>query len=170
MSLPPLPEIFGNYALGDFNEVVSPPGIDWLPQTPGWYAVAVALALVLLRRLWRAGLHWQRNRYRGEALRRLEALTQAAGTPAAGTPAAINEVLKLCAMAARSREQVASLSGAAWPAFLNGLCDSPPFDAEAQAWLAERVYRGDRPDPATTEALFGAAMRWVREHRNRFDA
>jgi hypothetical protein len=165
VSLPPLPEIFGNYALGDFNEVVSPPAIDWLPQTPGWYVVAAALAVLLLRRLWRALLHWHRNRYRGEALRRLAALAQTAGSPAA-----INEVLKLCAMAARSREQVASLSGPAWPDFLNGLCDSPPFDPDTREWLAERVYREDQPDPATAEALLVAAMRWVREHRNRFDA
>ena len=36
MSAPPLPEAFGNYALGDFVEVISPASISWLPQTPGW--------------------------------------------------------------------------------------------------------------------------------------
>ena len=33
VSAPPLPETFGNYALGDFAEVVSPAAISWLPQT-----------------------------------------------------------------------------------------------------------------------------------------
>ena len=36
MSAPPLPDTFGNYALGDFFEVVSPAAISWLPQTAGW--------------------------------------------------------------------------------------------------------------------------------------
>ena len=35
MSAPPLPDIFGNYILGDFVEVVSPENVSWLPQTVG---------------------------------------------------------------------------------------------------------------------------------------
>ena len=113
MSLPPLPDIFGNYALGDFNEVVSPPDVG-------------QLGLVLLRRLWRALLHWQRNRYRGEAERRLARLALDHELPVR-----VNEILKLSAMAAFSRQQVASLSGPKWPGFLNATCDTPPFDAAA---------------------------------------
>lgn len=165
MSLPPLPEIFGNYALGDFNEVVSPPSIDWLPQTPGWSVLAAVLGLVLLRRLWRALLHWHRNRYRSEAQRRLATLT--AGPE---LPAQVNGILKLSAMAAVSRDQVASLSGAEWPGFLNALCDDPPFDAEAREWLAVGVYRGDMPDEAAALRLIKSARRWVSAHRNCFDA
>ncbi len=33
MSLPPLPETFGNYALHEFSEVASPDAISWLPQS-----------------------------------------------------------------------------------------------------------------------------------------
>jgi hypothetical protein len=165
MSLPPLPDIFGNYVLGDFNEVVSPPAIDWLPQTPGWYAIAALLALLLLRRLWRWLLYWQRNRYRGEARRRLQAL--GAGP---GLPAQVNEILKLSAIAAVSREQVASLSGAEWPGFLNALCDTPPFAARDCDMLAVGVYRQDTIEDQDAQRLIDAAERWVSTHRNRFDA
>lgn len=165
MSLPPLPEIFGNYALGDFNEVVAPPGIDWLPQTPGWYALGTLLGLLLLRRLWRALLHWQRNRYRLEADRRLTRLRLDHALPLR-----VNEILKLSAMEAFSRQQVASLSGPQWPGFLNAMCATPPFDAAACEWLAVSVYREDTPDQTEAQQLVAAARRWVREHRNRFDA
>ena len=165
MSLPPLPDIFGNYALGDFNEVVSPPAIDWLPQTPGWYVVAAVLGLVLLRRLWRALLHWQRNRYRGEAERRLARLALDHDLPVR-----VNEILKLSAMAAFSRQQVASLSGPEWPGFLNAMCDTPPFDAAACEWLALGVYREDVADSAAAQQLVASARRWVSAHRNWFDA
>ncbi len=165
MSLPPLPDIFGNYALGDFNEVVSPPGVDWLPQTPGWYVVGVLLLGWLGYRAWRALLHWQRNRYRGEALRKLEVLATGPDLTAA-----VNRVLKLSAMAAFTRPQVASLSGAAWPDFLNAACEQPVFDGESSAWLALGVYREDPLDEAAAQRLLAAAERWLREHRNRFDA
>ncbi len=49
MSAPPLPDIFGNYVLGDFVEVVSPENISWLPQTAGWVWLGAFLLAVLLR-------------------------------------------------------------------------------------------------------------------------
>ena len=64
MSAPPLPEAFGNYALGDFAEVVSPAAVSWLPQTVAWRWLAAALAVYLLYRGWRWLRHWHRNRYR----------------------------------------------------------------------------------------------------------
>ena len=39
MSLPPLPETFGNYALHEFSEVASPDAISWLHKLSvgqGW--------------------------------------------------------------------------------------------------------------------------------------
>ena len=54
MSAPPLPEAFGNYALGEFVEVVSPADISWLPQTAGWTWVGIALLLFAGHRGWRA--------------------------------------------------------------------------------------------------------------------
>ncbi len=165
MSLPPLPDIFGNYALGDFNEVVSPPAIDWWPQTAGWYVVAALLLVWLAYRGWRALLHWHRNRYRREGARRLAALA-----PGPELLAGVNRVLKLSAMAAFTRTQVASLSGAAWPDFLNAACEQPAFDTETSAWLALGVYREQALDDADRRRLLAAAERWLREHRNRFDA
>ena len=78
MSLPALPDIFGNYVLGDFNEVVSPPNIDWLPQTAGWYVVAAVLIAWTSHKLWLRLQYWYRNRYRKEASNRLRQLGNSA--------------------------------------------------------------------------------------------
>ena len=164
MSLPALPDIFGNYALGDFNEVVSPPPIDWLPQTPGWYVVGAFLLALLLRQVWFRLRYWYRNRYRREALRRLEGLP---GTESLA--AEVNQLLKLCAMAACSRAEVARLSGPEWPCFLNGLCDDPPFDDAASELLAVGVYRGETLNAGGQQQLLAASRIWVRQHRNRYD-
>ena len=75
MSAPPLPETFGNYALGDFVEVTSPASISWLPQTPGWLLVAAVIAWYVGRWAWRRLAQLYRNRYRKEALARLQAIS-----------------------------------------------------------------------------------------------
>ena len=64
MSAPPLPDAFGNYALGDFVEVVSPAAISWLPQTAGWAWLGLAALALALYKGWRWLQHWHRNRYR----------------------------------------------------------------------------------------------------------
>jgi hypothetical protein len=163
MSAPPLPDIFGNYALGDFVEVTSPAAIDWWPQTTGWALLGGVLAVLLLRRLWQSARRWYRDRYRREALARLDALGSAGtGMPA---PGEVNQLLKLTALAAWSRERVARLSGPEWTEFLNRSCASPPFDATLAALLATGPYTSPSVDPETSRRLLQASRQWITEHR-----
>ena len=165
MSLPALPEIFGNYALGDFHEVVSPPAIDWLPQTPGWILVAALLLLWLLRTASRRLRYWYRNRYRREATARLQSLEVSPGFVAE-----INRTLKLSALAVFSRQEVAALWGERWTEFLNSRCEHPPFSEQQCRLLALGVYRQQPVDSTAAEQLLEASLAWVNEHRNRYDA
>ena len=74
MSAPALPEIFGNYLLGEeFVEVVSPAVVSWLPQTAGWACLGAVCLALLMRYGYRRLRQWYRNRYRREALARLDA-------------------------------------------------------------------------------------------------
>ena len=123
MSAPPLPEVFGNYALDNFVEVIAPDNISWLPQTAGWRWLAAALLLLALRYAWRTGRHWYRNRYRREAIKRLQEVSRSYNSPEFLTD--LNKVLKITALVAYSREQVARLSGEHWVKFLNRQCDTP---------------------------------------------
>lgn len=165
MSLPPLPDIFGNYVLGEFNEVAAPAAIDWMPQTPGWYVLAAALGGLFLRWGWRRLAHWYRNRYRREAKQRLQALTLGQDTVVE-----VNRLLKLTAMAAYSRQQVASLSGEEWTQFLNAQCNPAPFSQHHCALLAEGIYRQPEEDSAAASSLLQASLSWVEHHRSRYDA
>lgn len=167
MSAPPLPEAFGNYALGDFVEVVSPPGIDWWPQTSGWWWLGAVLLAGLGYRLWRRLQRWYRNRYRREALLLLQALPADASSHA--LVGDINRLLKLTALAAFPREQVASLSGETWGQFLNRQCAAPPFSPEQCRLLAVATYSGTTLEPAAARDLLEASRNWVREHGNPAD-
>ena len=164
MKLPPLPEIFGNYVLGDFVEIVSPDSIDWLPQTAGWAWLGIALLVVTCRYGWRRARHWYRNRYRREAIARLQYLS--AITTAEFSLAELNKLLKLTALAAFSREQVARLSGEEWIDFLNRHCPSPPFSPELQEVLVTGAYRNTAVDDRTRQHLLAACHTWICDHGN----
>lgn len=161
MSAPALPEIFGNYSLGDFVEVVSPAAIDWWPQTIGWLWLAIALLALTGYRGWKRLQHWYRNRYRGEAAVMLQQFQ--GGEAAVGD---INRLLKLTALAAFSREQVASLSGESWGDFLNQQCESPPFDGEQLELLAMGSYNNAPLDQQAARKLLSASLAWVQQHKN----
>lgn len=158
MSAPELPAIFGNYALGDFVEIASPAAVSWLPQTKGWLIVAALLALWLGRLAWRALKRWHHNRYRREALKRLAAMD-------APSCQAINELLKLTALAGYPRTQVATLSGEPWVAFLNSECDAPPFDTQLTQLLALAPYRQANEQSEADARLRAASQAWINQHR-----
>lgn len=167
MSAPPLPDIFGNYVLGDIVEVVSPESISWLPQTAGWAWLGALLLAVLLRYGWHRLRHWHQNRYRREATQRMQQLAQS--EPQDTWLVELNKLLKLTALAAFSREQVARLSGQEWVEFLNRHCASTPFSQDQCNLLARGVYEGSAVADATRQALFAACLNWVRHHENSSD-
>lgn len=162
MSAPPLPAAFGNYALGDFAEVVSPADISWLPQTTGWAWLGAALALLLLRVIWRRLRHWYRNRYRREAIARLRRLAQSASGD--GWLIELNTLLKLTAMAAFSRERVARLSGEEWIEFLTRQCRSQVFSPQQRWLLAIGPYRSAPIAQDARDQLVAACRDWIRLH------
>jgi hypothetical protein len=166
-SAPPLPEAFGNYALGDFVEVVSPQAISWLPQTTGWWWLGAVLLAVFAQYAWRRLRYWYRNRYRREATERLRQLGDTADQST--LVAELNRLLKLTTLAAFSREQVASLSGKECVDFLNGQCPTPPFSGEQGQLLAVGAYQAGTVAAASGQPLISACLIWVREHKNMYD-
>lgn len=167
MSAPPLPDTFGNYALGDFVEVASPEAVSWWPQTTGWWWLGAILLGYALYRGWRLLQHWYRNRYRREAADRLQQLVGATETP--GLVADVNRLLKLTAIVAYSREKVARLSGDEWVSFLNRHCPTAPFSPQQGQLLSEATYTGQAITPETGQQLLDAVLAWVQQHENPLD-
>ena len=81
----------------------------------------------------------------------------------------INRLLKLTALAAYSREQVARLSGEEWVDFLNSRCPSPPFSPEHGRLLALASYSGQAVEPEAGARLLAASLAWVEQHENPHD-
>ena len=168
MSAPPLPEAFGNYALKDFVEITAPAAIDWWPQTAGWLWLGAGLLAWLAYRGWQALRRWYRDRYRREAIARLQAL--AAAPPGQSLVGELNRLLKLTALAAFPREQVARLSGEEWVQFLNRQCPGAPFSARHCELLARAAYdTAVEPGPQDSSQLLAATMVWLRQHERAED-
>ncbi len=154
--LPELPERFGNPILRGWHEITGPPPISWLPTAPGWRLLAFVLLLWLVRRSWLAGRLWWRNRYRREALRRLADSGQC--------PVVINEILKLAAMVASSRHEVAALSGDEWLNWLERRAPDLTLSDASRTLLAGALYGQLNPQPCA--AFYADAEAWLRQHRD----
>ncbi|MCB1703513.1 MAG: DUF4381 domain-containing protein [Halioglobus sp.] len=167
MSAPPLPEVFGNYALQDFAEVVSPAAVSWLPQTAGWLWLAALLLALALHYGWRRARQWYRDRYRREAAARLQQLARDGAQD--NWLVELNKLLKLTALAGFSRDRVARLSGRDWVDFLNRHCASAPFSEEQGELLARGVYTGVDIGDNQRQALYAACLVWVQRHEGPAD-
>jgi len=161
-TLPPLPEGFGNPILrSDFHEIVPAAAINWWPQTLAWQILGVAVLYWFTTRCWRLIRQWRRNRYRREALQRLTTLGSNA------PPAALNEVVKLAAMIAASRREVAGLSGEAWRHWLSQRTPEPVLSPATLAILTEAPYRGTANGPVADLAqVRREVVAWLKYHRD----
>ena len=161
-TLPSLPALFGNPLLrGELQEIVAPGPIDWLPQTLGWQILGLILALGFLQRAWRIFRVWLRNRYRREAQHRLRQLGPSASA------SAINEVLKLTAMTAASRREVAALTGKIWCQWLQTRTPNLVFSTDTLQILGDALYDPQSDlSAAQREALVQQAHLWIGQHKD----
>jgi hypothetical protein len=184
--------------LDKLHDILVPPPAPWWPPAPGWYWVLGLATVIGAVLLWRAVARWQRNRYRREALAqlaqiearieaRLDANSKApvdariiasdtqtrTHAPNALTPdaavAAMAVLLKRTALTAYAREQVASLTGPAWFAFLDNT-GGTRFSDGLGAALARATYHCDSGlgERAASECIADVAdeiRRWIVQHR-----
>ena len=78
----------------------------------------------------------------------------------------LNKILKLTALAAFPRHQVAHLSGDSWVNFLNGYCTPPPFSPEQCRLLAVGTYNHTTLDGSVQQQLLTACLNWVCSHES----
>lgn len=158
-------------SLDQLRELALPaPAASYWPQTWGWLALAfLLLALLVAWGIWRY-LRWRRDRYRREALARLDELVLALDDPQRRLAALrqLPQLLKRTALSMPAGEAAAQLGGGQWQSFLQRHGPAPlPVDfAQRLALLAyapaERVATLADHD---VHALISACRQWIEAHR-----
>lgn len=157
-------------SLDRLHDILVPASTPWWPPAPGWYWVlgfVLVLAIILVLATF---IRWQHNRYRREALaelRRMEGQWKNA-TARATALLALAELLKRTALTAFPREQVASLTGPSWFAFLDRTAPGARFSGGLGAMLENAIHH---PGSAATladskcEELANAIHHWIKHHK-----
>lgn len=134
------------YNLSNLRDIVIPDAPPFWPPAPGlWVALAMVAAILLLA-AWRLYTVRNRNAYRKAGLMLLGS---------AETAYDVSVVLKRVALAVFPREQVASLYGEDWAAFLHKTCPRSYF----------KPLVSSNSDAEPGEDLVELASTWIRHHR-----
>lgn len=155
--------------LDRLHDIIVPAPVSWWPPAPAWYWVlGLVLVLVLVLAI-RALIHWQRSCYRREALAELSRIEQRLHSPTdrAAILLALAELLKRVALTAFPREQVATLTGAPWFAFLDRTASGLSFsDGLGMAWETSVYDRraADTLDGQKLQCLTWSIRHWITYH------
>ncbi|MCY1269282.1 hypothetical protein D9M71_452810 [compost metagenome] len=145
------------------------PVVSYFPQTWGWLALAVLLAVLLAGWLLMRRRRRERERYRREALQRLDELARDLGSAETRLAALreLPELLKRVALSMPQGPAVERLGGAEWQAFLQRHAGTalPADFAQRMSLLsyapAERVQA--IPDKEV-QVLLDSTRHWIEAH------
>ncbi len=154
---------FGSNRMWGLKELPLPEPISWFPAAPGWLVVGAILLAILAAFAWSRWRAWQRQRYRREALARIDAI--GAGTEGL---AELPLVLRATALVAFPRAEVASLRGAIWVEWLNE--NGGRFDASDAEYLDLLPYDPNAARelaPHAAARLVATSRAWVKGHHAR---
>lgn len=157
---------FGNYLVHGIDEIILPEAVGWFPLAPGWKVLGLIVLLLMLFQAIRLVKIWWRNRYRREALRQLS--DRGKGKKLQEVVALLPHFLKITALHAYPRREVASLSGEDWLRFLDSHYSGPSFlDGAGRnlllvAYLPEEQWKLDKEQ---SETLLSMSRQWIATHK-----
>lgn len=120
-------DTFGNYLIHGIDEIIVPEAISWWPSAPGWQMLGILVLLWLLVLVVRLIKYEWRNRYRRQVLKQLDQLQQNADNSFYPVVKQLPYYLKVTALQAYPRHEIASLSGNEWLNFLDAHYSGPAF-------------------------------------------
>jgi len=152
----PRPEVFGNYMLKNFGDIVMPEDLPWWPIQPGWWVLLAVIVTLISTYAYRRYRHWQRNAYRRRALTELAAMA---------TLRDMNSIVKRATESAFPSDSTETLWGGAWIDYLNHKTDTPCFINGDDKLFNCLLTQPQGNWPEGIEALRGRVRAWLELHR-----
>lgn len=144
-------------------DIPLPQEVTLLPET---WASRITIAVLLVAAavaIFQFIRHRRANRYRREALAELARVERAGAAPGE-LLAQLSLLLRRTALGAFPREQVASLAGTAWLAFLDRTSGGRQFSEGDGRLLVSGPYRQLPPDDDEVTSLVALVRRWIKVH------
>jgi hypothetical protein len=154
--------------LSQLQEIPLPAPVAYVPATIGWAVAGVLLLLALGFACWRIIRHRRLNAYRRDALAELARIEANLHNSVEPGIASLPALLKRTAIAASSRNTVASLTGDDWLRFLDRTMKDGAFERGAGRYLPRLAYASSVPadlSPDDQQALIALSRQWIRSHR-----
>ena len=150
--------------LAKLQDIHMPAPIGWWPLAVGWYLLLILALLLLACLFYFVRRHYINGRAKYQALQLMDKLEQEYQRDHNSQLSSmkVSELLRRVALVYFPREDVASLQGEAWLAFLRTNSKGIDFK-ELGPYLLELPYR-----PASDrdlQPLFHFAKRWIRQRR-----
>ncbi|QYJ81127.1 DUF4381 domain-containing protein [Shewanella aegiceratis] len=143
-------------ALANLQDIITPPPVGVWPLAYGYYLLAL-LVLMLIAALF---IYIKRRGKLLAAKREALTLLSKVTSEAPQLPLAVNSLLKRSAMSYLPREQVASLQGDAWYAWLRA--QVPSMDPMLPS-LLEKRFQADKLSPSEATQLLDGAKAWLQQ-------
>lgn len=160
-------DTFGNYLIHGIDEIILPDAVSWWPSAPGWQVLGVLASLFVIYQSYRRVKRWWRDRYRREALRQLAQAQQQAGERLQDIVIKLPYFIKVTALQAYPREDVASLSGNEWLNFLDAHYTGPSFSNGIGKKLLSVAYLPQQRwqiNDAECNTLINMSRQWITKH------
>jgi len=158
---------FGNYLIHGIDEIILPEAIAYYPSAPGWQVLGLVVGILIVFQLTRSVRRWWRNRYRREALKQLAFIERQADKRLHDVVAVLPYYLKVTALKAYPRQDVASLSGKTWLSFLDANYSGPSFCGGIGKKLLNVAYLPREQwqlDEQQINELIKMSRHWIAKH------
>jgi hypothetical protein len=152
----PRPDIFGNYMLKNFGDIVMPENLPWWPIQPGWWVVLSLLLLTASIFGFRRYRHWRRNAYRRQALSELSNMA---------SPRQMTAIVKRAATAAFPSDAVTELWGRDWVGYLNSKTETPCFCSGDELLFNVSLCGPEGSWPDNINTLREHVLLWLQQHK-----
>ena len=158
--------------LAQMKDVITPDPVGLWPPAPGWWILAVTVAVLIFLLVYVVQRQRRANRYRKLALQELHTIAQQASKKNDNDfVAAINTLLKKTAFCAyaESRDDLAGLYGRRWRSLLDTVMKKPFPQSLPSDWT-DAIYQvpGSIDTPSnkiTRKPLVDYAEFWIKHHR-----
>ena len=147
------------------KDIHLPDTVGWWPPAPGWWLLPLALILLIVavRYVYRRLTNKTAVKH---AQKLLLVLRQQSLEPEQ-TLGEISALLRRTAITLDSRQQVASIHGQSWLAYLDTKLPDSPFSQGVGRCLADSHYRPVVQGDIDFNALFTLCERWLKQQEKR---